>query len=77
MALRNGGIAYDGPSEALTPAFLAELYGTESDELFLPGLKETSPSSRAAVDAVSLWNKPAMNGGAVRARDDVAVAGHA
>ena len=77
VALRNGGIAYDGPSEALTPAFLAELYGTESDELFLPGLKETSPSGRAAVDAVSLWDKPAMNGGAVRARADVAVAGHA
>jgi phosphonate transport system ATP-binding protein len=77
VALRNGGIAYDGPSEALTPAFLAELYGTESDELFLPGLKGTLPSGRAAVDAVSLWQKPAMNGGSVRTRDDVAVAGHA
>jgi len=77
VALRNGGIAYDGPSKALTPAFLAELYGTESDELFLPGLRETSSSSRAAVDAVSLWDKPAMNGGAVHPREDIAVAGHA
>ena len=78
VALRNGGIAYDGPSEKLTPAFLAELYGTESDELFLPGLNETSSAAHtAAVDAVSLWDKHAMNGGAVRAREDHSVAGHA
>lgn len=77
VALRNGGIAYDGPSAALTPAFLAELYGTESDELFLPGLKETMPSGRPTGEAISLWDRPALNGGSVRTRDDVAVAGHA
>jgi phosphonate transport system ATP-binding protein len=38
VALRDGRIAYDGPTEALTPAFLGELYGAESKELFLPGL---------------------------------------
>jgi phosphonate transport system ATP-binding protein len=37
VALRDGKVAYDGPTDALTPAFLAELYGAESKELFLPG----------------------------------------
>jgi phosphonate transport system ATP-binding protein len=40
IALRDGCIVYDGPSAALTPAFLSELYGTESEELFLPGASE-------------------------------------
>jgi phosphonate transport system ATP-binding protein len=39
IALRAGVVVYDGPSKALTPAFLAELYGAESEELFLPGLE--------------------------------------
>lgn len=38
IALRGGEVVYDGPSTALTPAFLSELYGAESEELFLPGL---------------------------------------
>jgi phosphonate transport system ATP-binding protein len=37
IALREGRVVYDGPSSALTPAFLSELYGAESEELFLPG----------------------------------------
>jgi len=36
IALRDGEIAYDGPSEALTHAFLRELYGEASEELVLP-----------------------------------------
>ena len=36
IALRDGRIVYDGPSAALTPNFLNELYGAESEELFLP-----------------------------------------
>jgi phosphonate transport system ATP-binding protein len=39
IALRDGCIVYDGPSAALTPAFLSELYGAESEELFLPGIE--------------------------------------
>jgi len=35
IALRDGRIVYDGPSSALTPSFLGELYGAESEELFL------------------------------------------
>lgn len=36
IALRDGRVIYDGPSDALTPSFLSELYGAESEELFLP-----------------------------------------
>lgn len=41
IALRSGMVAYDGPSSALTPAFLSELYGADSEQLFLPGLNPT------------------------------------
>ena len=40
IALRDGEVVYDGPSHALTPEFLGELYGAESEELFLPGIEE-------------------------------------
>lgn len=33
VALRDGALVFDGPSTALTPAFLRELYGTAVDEL--------------------------------------------
>ena len=36
VALRDGRIAYDGPSTALTNDFLRELYGEASEELVLP-----------------------------------------
>ena len=38
IALREGRVVYDGPSSALTPGFLSELYGAESEELFLPSV---------------------------------------
>ncbi|MCB9948813.1 MAG: phosphonate ABC transporter ATP-binding protein [Rhodospirillaceae bacterium] len=37
LALRDGRIVYDGPSRALTPAVLTDLYGAQSEELILPG----------------------------------------
>ena len=40
VVLREGEVVYDGPSSALTPEFLGELYGAESEELFLPGLDQ-------------------------------------
>jgi phosphonate transport system ATP-binding protein len=43
IALRDGEIAYDGPSTALTHAFLRELYGESSDELILPDAEEVAP----------------------------------
>jgi len=54
IALRKGEVVYDGPSNALTPQFLAELYGAESEQLFVPGLE--------AVPALS----PKANGHASR-----------
>ena len=49
VALRDGEVVYDGPSDALTPEFLSELYGAESEELFLPGL-DARQRSRASTD---------------------------
>lgn len=40
VALRDGKVVYDGPSKALTPGFLNELYGAEAEELFVPGLEQ-------------------------------------
>lgn len=34
IALRKGRVVYDGPSKNLTPAFLKEIYGAETEELF-------------------------------------------
>lgn len=43
IALRDGKVAYDGPSTALNPAFLRDLYGDSSDELILPDAGLTTP----------------------------------
>ena len=52
IALRDGRVVYDGPSSALTPLFLSELYGAESEELFLPGLDraETANANGASME---------------------------
>jgi phosphonate transport system ATP-binding protein len=57
IALRAGRVIYDGPSDALTPAFLAELYGSEKDALLLPERIEPRPAAgprtlRPALSAV-------------------------
>ncbi|MFT5172050.1 MAG: phosphonate transport system ATP-binding protein [Gammaproteobacteria bacterium] len=39
IALRDGYLLYDGPSAAITPQFLNELYGEESEDLLLPNLR--------------------------------------
>jgi phosphonate transport system ATP-binding protein len=38
VALRDGALVFDGPTTALTPAFLRELYDTAVDELMLDDL---------------------------------------
>ena len=38
IALRHGRVVYDGPSTALTPSFLKEIYGSETEELFSPAV---------------------------------------
>jgi phosphonate transport system ATP-binding protein len=45
IALKGGKVAYDGPSAALTPAFLNQLYGAESEELFLSPIEQPSHDS--------------------------------
>lgn len=50
IALRGGQIVYDGPSEALTPAFLGELYGAESETLILaPSVRRQEQRKGTAV----------------------------
>lgn len=51
VALKKGEIVYDGPTERLTPQFLAELYGAESDELF-------AAKTNAAQETVTLPGSP-------------------
>ena len=57
LALRDGRIVYDGPSDALTPGFLSELYGAESEELFLPAAPGTHPANGLAhgLDGEGQW----------------------
>lgn len=52
IALRKGEVVYDGPSEALTPQFLGELYGAESEELFLPSMDAGRRGANAAERAI-------------------------
>ncbi len=52
IALRDGEVVYDGPSNTLTPSFLAELYGAESEELFLPGMTDLRPAAATPIFAV-------------------------
>jgi phosphonate transport system ATP-binding protein len=54
IALRDGEVVYDGPSEALTPAFLAELYGSESESLLLPGRSQEPSRAPAPVPEPAL-----------------------
>lgn len=49
IALRAGKVVYDGPSTALTPGFLGELYGAESEELFLPSLAATPATPKTTM----------------------------
>ncbi|WP_436638166.1 phosphonate ABC transporter ATP-binding protein [Microbaculum sp. FT89] len=49
VALRDGEVAYDGPSEALTHDFLRELYGDASEELVLPDVPERAPRPQIAL----------------------------
>lgn len=34
IALKDGRVVYDGPSAALTPSFLRDIYGADSEEMF-------------------------------------------
>lgn len=47
VALRHGKVVYDGPSAALTPAMLRDLYGTEADELLHDSVPEADEAAAA------------------------------
>ncbi len=53
VALKDGKIVYDGPSSALTPAFLQELYGAESEEMFAPSMPTQQEESRTFAPQLS------------------------
>lgn len=78
VALRDGIVVYDGASELLTPAFLGELYGAESEELFLPGFGKAED---AAAEPAAKPLPPAhvgVNGSRpVESFGTMAAAGHA
>ena len=56
LALRDGVLVFDGPTDALTPAFLQQLYGTAADELF--GDHPTAPTADAPPILHSPENTP-------------------
>ncbi|MDQ0138568.1 phosphonate ABC transporter ATP-binding protein [Cupriavidus necator] len=45
VALRHGKVVYDGPSAALTPAMLRDLYGTEADALLRDAVLDEDAAS--------------------------------
>ena len=53
IALREGELVYDGPSAALTPAFLQQLYGTAAEELLHddPRVEDPQPLAAAVLAA--------------------------
>ncbi len=57
VALRHGKVVYDGPSAALTPDMLRDLYGTEADELLhdtLASEPESAPVSTPVLAPMNL-----------------------
>lgn len=59
IALHRGVVVYDGPSSALTPALLSELYGADVQDLFEPGSTapaqpEHKPKGPLALQATTL-----------------------
>ena len=54
IALNAGRVVYDGPSSELTPALLAELYGSEAHELFTPACHVSQEGSGTVGHSVPL-----------------------
>lgn len=54
VALRDGSIVYDGPSAALTPEFLRELYGADSHELITDVTFDPAPRPSVARSTVAI-----------------------
>ncbi len=60
VALKDGRMVYDGPSAALTPAFLRDIYGAASEEMFAAATEKTVPGMAAAKLKTTAVRLPAM-----------------
>lgn len=62
IALHQGQVVYDGPSAALTPQLLRELYGVQVDELLAPPAPPVAAPLNAPGNSHTqpLWNAHAM-----------------
>ena len=58
VALHHGRVVYDGPSTALTPQLLRELYGAEADEILSLGDHIGSLHGAHKPTAVPAWTQP-------------------
>jgi phosphonate transport system ATP-binding protein len=58
VALHQGRIVYDGPSAALTPALLRDLYGAEADEILALGDHITSLHEPRKPAPAAPWAQP-------------------
>jgi phosphonate transport system ATP-binding protein len=58
VALHQGRVVYDGPSTALTPALLRDLYGAEADGILALGDHITSLHEPRRPALVPGWNAP-------------------
>ena len=59
VALNQGRVVYDGPSSALTPSLLQELYGVQVQELFAPLAPAPTTAAEPAA-ALTGWSAQAM-----------------
>lgn len=57
VALHQGKVVYDGPSDGLTPGVLRELYGAEADEILSLGDAISSLEDRARIPPQPGWPK--------------------
>ena len=58
VALHQGRVIYDGPSAALTPALLRDLYGAEADEMLALGDPISSLHGARKPAAMPAWQQP-------------------
>lgn len=59
IALHQGRVVYDGPSAALTPALLRELYGVQADEILGASLPQApAPAPAPVQQSANGWVQP-------------------
>ena len=58
VALHQGQVVYDGPSAALTPQLLRELYGVQADELLADHAAAQAPAMPVSHTPAPAWQVP-------------------